>query len=69
MFPPYHAGQSRVIEFLKALRAMPEHQAPDCFRDNTNLENVEMQPLWPSGVSYSTEYFPIGADSLISLDS
>lgn len=62
VFPPYHAGQTRVIEFLKALRAMPEHQAPDYFPDGSNLDEVAMLTLWPEGVSYSTEYFRIGAD-------
>lgn len=61
VFPPYHAGQTRIIQFLEALMAMSEHQAPDSFPDGGALGDVNMIPLW-SNRGYSTEYFRIGAD-------
>ncbi|KAK6839465.1 hypothetical protein PG987_005331 [Apiospora arundinis] len=50
IFPPHHPGQTRVIEFLKALLAMPQHNAPDSFPDADDLSNVTMMTLWPRGV-------------------
>ncbi|KAI0841302.1 hypothetical protein F5Y06DRAFT_261238, partial [Hypoxylon sp. FL0890] len=62
VFPPYHAGQTRIIQFVEALVAMPEHQAPDYFT-NGNLSDVHMISLWSDG-GYRTEQFRIGADGL-----
>ncbi|OTA55961.1 hypothetical protein K449DRAFT_375931 [Hypoxylon sp. EC38] len=62
VFPPYHAGQTRMIQFLEALMAMPEHQAPDSFADGV-LSDVRMIPLW-SDSGYRTEAFRIGADAI-----
>ncbi|KAI0128086.1 hypothetical protein F4776DRAFT_629171 [Hypoxylon sp. NC0597] len=62
VFPPYHAGQTRIIQFLEALMAMPEHQAPDYFVDG-NLSNVHMISLW-SDSGYRTEAFRVGADAI-----
>lgn len=67
VFPPYHAGQTRVVQFLEALMAMPEHQAPDYFLDDDGLKDVQMMPLW-SDKGYSTEELRIGADGSCLLD-
>ncbi|KAI1383068.1 uncharacterized protein F4822DRAFT_422080 [Hypoxylon trugodes] len=63
VFPPYHAGQTRVIEFLQALMAMPEHKAPDYFLDGGSLDDVQMISLW-SDKGYLPEWFRIGADAI-----
>lgn len=49
IFPPHHAGQTRVIAFLEALREIPQHQAPELFRNADDLSDVENIILWPSG--------------------
>ena len=48
-FPPFHAGQDRIIQFLEALRAMPEHQAPDHNPSGGPGDKVDMITLWPFG--------------------
>ncbi|KAI6087577.1 hypothetical protein F4821DRAFT_236135 [Hypoxylon rubiginosum] len=60
VFSPYHAGQTRVIQFLEALMAMPEHQAPDSFSEDGE---VRLMSLW-SNTGYATEYLRIGADAI-----
>ncbi|KAH8714860.1 hypothetical protein GQ44DRAFT_713454 [Phaeosphaeriaceae sp. PMI808] len=50
IFPPHHAGQTRVIGFLEALMAMPAHQAPDSFSNAHDLNDVDSITLWPRGV-------------------
>lgn len=61
VFPPCHPGQTRIIEFLQALMAMPEHQAPDNFADSRNLDEVTTIALWKN-TNYATEWLRIGAD-------
>ncbi|KAI1141962.1 hypothetical protein F5Y05DRAFT_369279 [Hypoxylon sp. FL0543] len=62
VFPPYHAGQTRIIQFVEALMAMPEHQAPD-YLVNGSLSDVHMISLWADS-GYRTEQFRIGADAI-----
>ncbi|KAI1476698.1 hypothetical protein F4774DRAFT_427879 [Daldinia eschscholtzii] len=62
VFPPYHEGQTRIIEFLEALMAMPEHEAPDYFLDDSR-KDVQMMTLW-SDKGYSTEELRIRADAI-----
>jgi len=50
IFPPHHAGQTRVIAFLEALMEMPTHQAPDSFLNAHDLSDVHSITLWPRGV-------------------
>ncbi|KAK8103130.1 hypothetical protein PG984_016276 [Apiospora sp. TS-2023a] len=50
IFPPHSPGQTRIVEFLEALLAMPAHDAPDHFPDADDLDNVTMVTLWPRGV-------------------
>jgi hypothetical protein len=50
IFPPHDAGQTRVVEFLEALMAMPAHQAPDSFPNARDLSDVDSMTLWPRGV-------------------
>ncbi|KAK7917598.1 hypothetical protein PG985_011206 [Apiospora marii] len=50
LFLSHHPGQTRVIEFLEALLAMPAHDAPDHFPDADDLGNVTTVALWPRGV-------------------
>lgn len=49
IFPPHHPGQTRIVEFLEALLAMPTHDAPDSFSSADDLSNVSMITLWPRG--------------------
>ncbi|KAI0116928.1 hypothetical protein F4814DRAFT_267215 [Daldinia grandis] len=63
VFPPYHSGQTRIVQFLEALVAMPEHQAPDYFLDDDALKDVQMMSLW-SDKGCSTEELRIGADAI-----
>ncbi|KAI8960765.1 hypothetical protein F5Y11DRAFT_328723 [Daldinia sp. FL1419] len=63
VFPPYHLGQTRVIHFLEALMAMPEHEAPDYFLSNDVFGDVQMMSLW-ADKGYSTEELRIGADAI-----
>ncbi|KAI1465668.1 uncharacterized protein F4812DRAFT_437022 [Daldinia caldariorum] len=62
VFPPYHAGQTRIIQFLEALVAIPEHKAPDYFLDDARKE-VHMMTLWLDK-GYSTEDLRIRADAI-----
>ncbi|KAI1802436.1 hypothetical protein F4811DRAFT_529211 [Daldinia bambusicola] len=62
VFPPYHAGQTRIIRFLEALVAMPEHKVPDYFLDDARKE-VQMMTLWLDK-GYSTEELRIRADAI-----
>lgn len=50
IFSPHDAGQARLIAFLEALMAMPLHQAPEMFTDDTDSGMVESIALWPPGV-------------------
>jgi len=50
IFPPHHAGQTRVIAFLEALMEMPTHQAPNWFPNAHDLSDVHSITLWPRGV-------------------
>ncbi|KAI5865365.1 hypothetical protein GGS23DRAFT_618414 [Durotheca rogersii] len=63
VFPLYHPGQTRIIQFLEALMAVPEHQAPDYIPDGGDVNDVQMMALWPSN-HYATEAFRIGADAI-----
>ncbi|KAI1394268.1 uncharacterized protein F4822DRAFT_424747 [Hypoxylon trugodes] len=45
-FPPNHPGQDRIILFIEALSAMPEHRAPDAIPDSSNDGYIT---LWPFG--------------------
>lgn len=51
-FPPYHAGQDRIIQFLESLRAMPEHQAPDGLPSGDSSDSDHLITLWPFGDSW-----------------
>lgn len=50
-FPPFEPGQNRIIEFLEALRAMPQHQAfdgvPPTEEEKKNGEYDNVVTLWP----------------------
>ena len=48
-FPPYHPGQDRIIHFLEALRAVPEHQVPDGAPKGDSDDHDQMITLWPFG--------------------
>ncbi|EGN96878.1 hypothetical protein SERLA73DRAFT_185094 [Serpula lacrymans var. lacrymans S7.3] len=48
-FPPHHPGQDRIIQFLEALRAMPEHQVPEGVPAEDRNDHYEMTTLWPFG--------------------
>ena len=48
-FPPYHPGQDRIIQFLEALRAMPDHQVPDGIPAEDPDNDDHMITLWPFG--------------------
>ncbi|KAI1098752.1 hypothetical protein F4804DRAFT_114550 [Jackrogersella minutella] len=63
VFPPHHVGQTRIIDFLEALMAMPKHEAPDYFMEGGALSDVNMISLW-TDTGYSTEAFRIEADAL-----
>ncbi|KAH7119919.1 hypothetical protein B0J11DRAFT_534869 [Dendryphion nanum] len=47
-FPPHHEGQDRIIGFLEALRALPEHRAPDGIPEEAGAEG-HFITLWPFG--------------------
>lgn len=49
MYPPYHDGQNRIIEFVKALKALPRHEV---YAYTGNLSGDPDDPcpkmtLWP----------------------
>jgi hypothetical protein len=48
-FPPYHPGQDRIIHFLEALRAVPEHQVPDGAPKGDSDDHDQTITLWPFG--------------------
>ena len=62
-FPPYHPGQDRIIHFLEALRAMPEHQVPDGVPKG---DSYHMVTLWPFGENWMAlaELFRREADGI-----
>lgn len=51
-FPPFHAAQSLIIEFLEALRALPQHDVPTVtpiwrlYDGNTGELSVQDHPGW-----------------------
>ncbi|KAI1444156.1 hypothetical protein F5Y02DRAFT_181498 [Annulohypoxylon stygium] len=63
VFPPHHDGQTRIIQFLEALLAIPSHEVPDCFVEGDSPKDVNKITLW-SERGYSTEYIRIGADAI-----
>ncbi|KAI1086499.1 hypothetical protein F5B19DRAFT_139129 [Rostrohypoxylon terebratum] len=63
VFPPHHDGQTRIIQFLEALLAIPSHDVPDCFVEGGSPKDVKKITLW-SDRGYSTEYIRIGADAI-----
>ncbi|KAI2465022.1 hypothetical protein F4781DRAFT_410935 [Annulohypoxylon bovei var. microspora] len=63
VFSPYHAGQTRIIQFIEALLAIPNHEAPDYFVEGGDHKDVNMITLW-SDRGYSTEEFRIEADAI-----
>jgi len=48
-FPPFHPKQDSIIQFLEALRAMPEHQVPDGIPAGASNDGDHMITLWPFG--------------------
>ncbi|KAI0888557.1 uncharacterized protein GGS22DRAFT_151830 [Annulohypoxylon maeteangense] len=63
VFPPHHGGQTRIIQFLEALLAIPDHEAPDSFAEGGSHKDVNKITLW-SDRGYSTEYLRVGADAI-----
>ncbi|KAI1208482.1 uncharacterized protein F4807DRAFT_153122 [Annulohypoxylon truncatum] len=63
VFPPHHDGQTRIVQFLEALLAIPNHEVPDYFVEGGNPKDVHTITLW-SDRGYSTEYLRIGADAI-----
>ncbi|KAI8303328.1 hypothetical protein K4K61_007185 [Colletotrichum sp. SAR11_59] len=57
-FPPFHPGQNAIIQFLEALRALPEHQVPDGIPDGEG-DDSHLIILWPFGEDWMalTEIF------------
>ncbi|KAJ0366987.1 hypothetical protein COL154_003496 [Colletotrichum chrysophilum] len=47
-FPPFHPGQDAIVQFLEALRAMPDHQVPDGI-PNGDGDDSHFITLWPFG--------------------
>ncbi|KAF2819603.1 hypothetical protein CC86DRAFT_375087 [Ophiobolus disseminans] len=60
IFPPHHAGQTRVVAFLETLMEMPTHQVPELFPNVDDLSKVDNVALWPRG-SISPQPFRVHA--------
>lgn len=45
-FSPYHTGQNNIIQFLEALRALPEHVVPEIVEQDGPIDELK---LWPFG--------------------
>ncbi|KAK8099472.1 uncharacterized protein PG998_012713 [Apiospora kogelbergensis] len=62
IFPPYHPGQTRVVQFLRALLRMASHDAPDSFPNADGLIIVSTMPLWPYGALHPDTFRIYGAE-------
>jgi hypothetical protein len=47
--PPNHLGQERIVQFMEALRSMPEHQVLDGILTRDLDNHDHMITLWPFG--------------------
>lgn len=66
-FPPGHAGQDRLIQFLEALRAMPMHEVPNYLPNDPPEDWYHWLELWPFGGSWLalTEVFRTEAEGTL----
>ncbi|KAJ0273996.1 hypothetical protein COL940_009592 [Colletotrichum noveboracense] len=64
-FPPFHPGQDAIVQFLEALRAMPDHQVPDGI-PNGDGDDSHFITLWPFGDDWMalTEIFRREAEDI-----
>jgi Protein of unknown function (DUF3632) len=67
-FPPYHPGQDRILQFIKALRALPEHQVPAGVPAENSDDSDQMLTLWPFGGNWMAlaEVFRMEANGMFS---
>ncbi|KAI1878250.1 uncharacterized protein JN550_000432 [Neoarthrinium moseri] len=64
-FPPFHPGQDAIVQFLEALRALPEHQVPDGIPSEDPSSRDYLMTLWPFGGNWMAlaEHFRREADT------
>jgi hypothetical protein len=67
-FPPYHPGQDRILQFIEALRALPEHQVPVGVPAENSDDPDQMLTLWPFGGNWMAlaEVFRMEANGMFS---